>query len=302
MGFINNSIVYGMHLIPKPIVYLFAKRYIAGTNLDDSIEVIKRLNKRNVLATLDVLGESVKDEKKTRVALEEYKKVLDAIDKEGLNSNISIKPTHFGLSISYELCYENVRELVEYANRLGNFVRIDIEDSPQIDGTFRLYKDLRRDFGNVGVAIQAYIRRTISDLKMLEEYRANVRICKGLTYPEPRTVAYQTKRVVDSIFPYLVERLMNAGCYVAVATHDELMVANTLIIIDKLGIPPDKFEFQMLLGVDSVLRDTIVNTGYKMRIYVPFGKEWYAYSMRRFRKNSKMVGYIFSSLFTRYND
>jgi len=301
MGLVNNTIVYGMHIIPKPIVYLFAKRYIAGAQLEDSIEVVKRLNKRNVMATMDVLGESVKDERKTRVALEEYKKVLDAIDKEMLNSNISIKPTHFGLSISYELCYENVRELVEYANRLGNFVRIDIEDSPQIDGTFRLYRDLRKDFKNVGAAIQAYIRRTVGDLKMLEEYKANVRICKGLTYPEPRTVAYQTKRVVDSIFPYLVERLMNAGCYVAVATHDELMIARALMIINKLGIPSDRFEFQMLLGVDSELRDIIVNMGYRMRIYVPFGKEWHAYSIRRFRKNPKMVGYISSSLFTRYD-
>jgi len=301
MGLVNNTIVYGMHIIPKPIVYLFAKRYIAGAQLEDSIEVVKRLNKSNVMATMDVLGESVKDERKTRVALEEYKKVLDAIDKEMLNSNISIKPTHFGLSISYELCYENVRELVEYANRLGNFVRIDIEDSPQIDGTFRLYRDLRKDFKNVGAAIQAYIRRTVGDLKMLEEYKANVRICKGLTYPEPRTVAYQTKRVVDSIFPYLVERLMNAGCYVAVATHDELMIARALMIINKLGIPSDRFEFQMLLGVDSELRDIIVNMGYRMRIYVPFGKEWHAYSIRRFRKNPKMVGYISSSLFTRYD-
>ncbi|MGQ9706215.1 MAG: proline dehydrogenase family protein [bacterium] len=302
MAVINNAIVYGMHIIPKPLVYLFAKRYIAGTSLNDAIEVVKRLNGRNVLATIDVLGESVEDEKKTRVALEEYKNVLLAIHREKLNSNISIKPTHFGLSISYDLCYENIRELVEYANRFGNFVRIDIEDSPQIEGTWKLYRDLRKDFNNVGVAIQAYIRRTISDLKMLQEYKANVRVCKGLTYPEPRTVAYQTKRVVDSIFPYLIEKLISDGCYVAVATHDELIIAQTLMIMNKFKIPNDKFEFQMLLGVDSELRDIIVNMGYKMRIYVPFGREWYAYSMRRFRKNPKMVVYILSSLFTKYNE
>ncbi|HDM43344.1 MAG TPA: proline dehydrogenase [Firmicutes bacterium] len=300
MGIFSNLFIYGMHAIPKPIVYVFARRYIAGTELNDGIKVVKGLNRRNVCATLDVLGESVTEEKKTRDALEEYKKALDAIEEEGLDSNISIKPTHFGLGISYELCYENVYELVNYAKRYNNFVRLDIEDSPYIDGTFKLYRELRKKFDNVGTAVQAYIRRVISDLDMLVDYKANVRVCKGLTYPEPRSIAYQTKREVDKIYPYLIEKLLRGGCYVASATHDELMIAETLRVVDILGIKNDGFEFQMLYGVDSELRDILVNMGYKMRIYVPFGREWHAYSMRRFRKNPRMINYVFSTIFTRY--
>lgn len=299
MGLFDKVIVATMPLVPKPMVRYFAGRYIAGDKLEDAVRTVKALNARGICATIDVLGEEVEERDEARRAVDDYLAVLAAVDAEKLDSNISLKPTMFGLKIDKAFCRDNIAQVCEAAKGYGNFVRIDMEDSSCTDDTLELYYDLQAAYGNVGTVIQSYLRRSVDDCAKLAAAGANIRMCKGI-YDEPRALAYKNKAIVDANFGLLLDVLFGGGCYVGIATHDEKMVWEGLRAVQKFGLARDQYEFQMLLGIDAQLRDIIVAAGYKLRIYVPFGTQWYPYSTRRLKENPELAGSIFRNIFRKY--
>ncbi|MCL5035942.1 MAG: proline dehydrogenase family protein [Chloroflexi bacterium] len=292
MGLFNNMLVGAMPFVPKPIVGFFAKKYVAGTCLDDAVKTVKDLNAHGVCATMDLLGESTTDREEARNAVAVYKQMLAAIEDLKLDSNISVKPTHMGLNIDYGFCFENIRELVEEADRRGNFVRIDMEDSPTHDDTFKILTELRKKYDNVGAVLQAYMRRAMDDInKVLAPLKANVRLCKGI-YIEKHEIAYRDYETVRNNYGYLLEKLLSEGCYTGIATHDEMLVWKGMSVVDRLRLDKDRYEFQMLLGVTPALRDIVVKAGHRMRVYVPFGEDWHPYCVRRMKENPEVAGYV----------
>ena len=283
--------------MPKAVVGFFSKRYISGESIDDAIRVTRELNRQGIYATIDVLGEAVKNREEAVESKNKALEVLDTIDKFNLKANLSIKPTQMGLAINEDFAYDQVRILVQKAKEINSFVRIDMEDSPYTDATFRLYKKLKQDYDNLGVVVQAYMKRTFDDVMVLNKLGTNYRLCKGI-YIEPALIAYKDKEVVRQNYIRDLELMLKSGNYVGIATHDEYLVNEAYRLIRELNIPKDKFEFQMLLGVREDLRDKINNDGYKIRIYVPFGKDWYAYSTRRLKENPQVAGYIFRDIFS----
>jgi len=299
MSLMNKAVVATLPLVPKPLVRYFANRYIAGDKLEDAVRVTGALNKRGISATIDVLGEEVDDREEALAAVEDYKSVLAAIDAEKLDSNISLKPTMFGLKIDKGFCRENIAAICTEAERYENFVRIDIEDSSCTQDTLDIYYTLRERYDNVGTAVQSYLRRSLADCVGLAAAKANLRLCKGI-YVEPREIAFKDKAIINTNFALLLDVLLGGGCYVGIATHDEKMVWEGLRAVHKFGLKRDQYEFQMLLGVDAKLRDIIVAQGHKLRIYVPFGTAWHPYSTRRLKENPRLAGQIFRNIFAKY--
>jgi len=296
MSLFNKLLVMTLLLVPKFIVSFFSKKYIAGPTLQHALEKIRELNALGIMATIDILGEETEKKEDTLEAVEEYKAALAAINVEDLDANVSIKPTHLGLRIDKELCFNNIRVIIEEAEKYNNFIRIDMEDHTCTSKTIDIFIRLREKYSNVGVVIQTYMRRTIDDINKLIEHKANLRICKGI-YDEPRSIAYKDHAIINDNFKYSMEKLLNAGCYVGIATHDEIIVWHALSLIDKLDLKQEDYEFQMLLGVTEELRDILVSAGHRMRVYVPFGEHWHAYSMRRLKENPNIFGYIIKNLF-----
>jgi proline dehydrogenase len=243
-----------------------------------------------------ILGEFVTRREESEQAVREYQQCLDEIAARKLESNIHTKPTHLGLKLDKDFCYQNMRRILEHAKLSGNFMRMDMEDSPCIDDTLELYYRLREDFDNVGVVIQARMRRSLADVRKLAGAKANVRLCKGV-YLEPREVAYTDFRIIQENYALLLEELLSAGCYVGIATHDELLIWQACRLIDRLGLKPHQYEFQMLHGVEPMLRRTIRSQGHRLRVAVPFGPNWYPYSIRRLRKNPAIAGYVLKAVF-----
>ncbi len=297
MSFFNNIIVSAVELMPKPLVGFFSSKYIAGETLEEAVALVKELNSKGILATMDVLGESIKNKEEAITAKNKCLEVFNAISENDLNSNLSIKPTQMGLSINENFAYEQVSELLEKAKKNDNFVRIDMEDSDYTDKTFKLLKKLKEKYENVGVVVQAYLRRTYDDVVLLNKLGTNYRLCKGI-YIEPAEIAYKDKQAVRENYVKCLETMLKSGNYVGIATHDEYLIKEAYGLIKKLNIPKNKFEFQMLLGVREDLRDKINADGYKIRIYVPFGKDWYPYSIRRLKENPQMAGHIFRNIFS----
>jgi len=297
MSLIDKLIVWSLPFVPKPIVGYFSKTYIAGPNLEDAVRVIKDLNAKGMMATMDLLGEESREVEKAYQAAEEYVNILKTIHDERINSNVSVKPTQMGLVIDKEMCYQHIRRIVETAKKYDNFVRVDMEDRHCTTDTIKIYLRLKEEFENyVGTVIQAYLRRTSDDINNLIKHKANLRLCKGI-YVEPREAAYKDMAIINSNYKYNLEKLLASGCYVGIATHDEKLVWHALSIIEKYHLPPEQYEFQMLLGVDEKLRQIILNAGHRLRVYVPYGQEWYAYSTRRLKENPKMAGYVFKQIF-----
>ncbi len=297
MSFFNKIIVAIVQLMPKAIIGMFSRKYIAGETLDEAVKMVKFLNQKGIYATIDVLGESIKTKEEAAEAKKKALEVLVTIDKFKLNANLSIKPTQMGLSIDEDFAFKQVSELVEKSRQNNNFVRVDMEDSPYTDLTFNLYKKLRENFDNVGVVIQAYLKRTFDDAVVLNKLGTNYRLCKGI-YVESPSIAYKGRQVIRDNYLKVLETILKAGNYVGIATHDEYLINAAQKMIKQLNIPKDKFEFQMLLGVREDLRDKINAEGYKVRIYVPFGRDWYPYSIRRLKENPQIAGYIFKSIFS----
>ncbi|HMU42389.1 MAG TPA: proline dehydrogenase family protein [Ignavibacteriaceae bacterium] len=296
MSVFNNIIVKTTELLPKSIVGYFAKKYIAGESLEQAVTLVKLLNSKNIFTTMDVLGESIKNKDEAIAAKNEALKVLDAIQKNNLKSNLSIKPTQMGLSISEDFAYSQVEELVVKAKEIGSFVRIDMEDSSTTDTTINLFKRLNQKYDNVGIVIQSYLMRSMNDIRELNKLGTDYRLCKGI-YIESPAIAYKDKQKVRDNYLDLLKVILKDGNYVGIATHDDYLVEHAYQLINEMNIPKDKFEFQMLLGVKENLRDKINADGFKIRIYVPFGKDWYAYSIRRMKENPHIAGQIFKSIF-----
>lgn len=283
--------------MPKPVVGIFSKKYIAGEKLEDAINLVKQLNSKGIYATLDVLGESIKNKEDAVAAKNKCLMVLDTIVENNLMANLSIKPTQMGLSIDEDFTYEQVYQLVQKAKQINNFVRIDMEDSPYTDKTITLFKRLKETFDNVGVVLQAYLKRTYDDTVILNKLGTNFRLCKGI-YIEPASIAYKDKQRIRENYLEALNVILKSGNYVGIATHDEFLINESYRRIKELNVPKDKFEFQMLLGVREDLRDKINADGYKIRIYVPFGEDWYAYSVRRLKENPQIAGYVFKNIFS----
>ncbi|MEJ2617650.1 MAG: proline dehydrogenase family protein [Ignavibacteriaceae bacterium] len=297
MKLINDAIVSIVKIMPKPVVGIFSKKYIAGEKLEDAVSLVKQLNAKGIYATLDVLGESIKNKEDAAAAKNKCLTVLDTIVENNLMANLSIKPTQMGLSIDEEFTYEQVYQLVQKAKQINNFVRIDMEDSPYTDKTINLFKRLKETFDNVGVVLQAYLKRTYDDAVILNKLGADYRLCKGI-YIEPASIAYKNKQRIRENYLETLNVILKSGNYVGIATHDEFLINEAYRMIKELNIPKDKFEFQMLLGVREDLRDKINADGYKIRIYVPFGEDWYAYSVRRLKENPQIAGYVFKNIFS----
>ncbi|HEY2939440.1 MAG TPA: proline dehydrogenase family protein [Gaiellaceae bacterium] len=299
MALLDRALVRLLPAVPKPVVRRISDRYIAGTELTDALRVVRELNAQGKMATIDVLGEEIANLDEARAIAAAYRDTFEALDREGLDSNVSVKLTALGLKLGYDLCRANLEEVVRHAGERGNFVRIDMEDSSTTDDTLRLYRGLRAaGHENLGVVLQARLKRTVEDVRALADLRPNVRICKGI-YLEPPEIAYRDFKAVRTSFVQALEELWDAGCYVGVATHDEWLVEQALRGVAERGLGSEEYEFQMLLGVRPALGDELVRQGHRLRIYTPFGRDWYEYSMRRLQENPKIAGYIAADTFNR---
>ena len=291
MGIVDKAIANSVPVIPRPIVKKISSRYIAGDTLQEAVSTISDLNKEGCVATIDLLGESTESKADAASKLKDYKKVLDALDEHGLNSGISVKLTGLGLTLNEELCRANLEEIIEYAAARGRFVRVDMEDSPYTEATLNLVGDMYGRHENTGAVLQAYMRRSIEDVQNIIGVGFSVRLCKGI-YDEPRAIAYKDFDTVRQNYIFLLDELLKGGVYVGIATHDEFLIWHALRLIHQLEVPEDRYEFQMLLGVDEQLRSILVDSGHKLRVYVPFGEDWYEYSSRRLKENPKIAGYV----------
>jgi proline dehydrogenase len=271
------------------------KRFVAGEHMSDAIEGIRDLNRKGMSASFDHLGESITSEPATRNEVNEYVRLLDAVKDEGLDSNISVKLTQLGLDVGHELCYENTRQIVQAAASHGNFVRIDMEDSSKTDATIAIFRKLRADFENVGIVIQAYLHRSESDVTDLLACGSRIRLCKG-AYSEPASVAFPKKSDVDNNFVRLMRTLLTSGIYHGIATHDPKMIAATKQFASEKRIEAGEFEFQMLYGVRRDLQEQLVASGFRMRVYVPYGLYWYPYFMRRLAERPANVWFVLKNM------
>ncbi|WP_300457663.1 proline dehydrogenase family protein [Desulfobacula sp.] len=295
MIWLNTLIAQLLPMIPKSLVGIFAKQYIAGETLGQALDNIKALNDLKISATLDFLGEDPKNRADCQAAVAVYKHAIQEIHRQQLNSGVSLKPSHMGLKIDKLFCFDNLYDLLSHARKYTVFIRIDMEDVTLKEDTIDLYLKLKQEFENVGMVMQAYLRSAIDDMNRMIEQRANVRICKGAYYWEDRKIAYKDMRIINSSFTYLLEKLFLNHCFTGIATHDERLVFEAIKCIDKLGVSKGNYEFQMLYGVQENLRNIIRDHGHPIRVYVPFGKEWFAYAIRRLKENPKMVSYIFTN-------
>lgn len=282
----NNSLARG-----------FASRFVAGETIDTAIEAVRGLNARGITASLDLLGESVYNEAEARATGQEYLEILDRIHKEGLDANVSVKLTALGMDVSEDLCVEITTEVLDRAKKYNTFVRLDMEGSDYTQRTLdlfeqRLYPEYKE---NIGVVLQSYLYRTKADVERMNAIGARVRICKG-AYKEPPSVAFPDKKDVDDNFMICTELLITEGAYAGLATHDEVMIQRTKDLVARRNIPRDRFEFQMLHGVRRDLQDKLVAEGYNMRVYVPFGTQWYPYLMRRLAERPANIAFMTGSI------
>jgi len=292
VAILDRAIVRLLPAVPQPVVERLAQRYIAVPELKDARETVRRLNRDGKMATIDVLGEEITSEADAAAIVRAYQDVFADIEHCDLDSNVSIKLTALGLKLDYDVCRENLESVVRDAAARGNFVRIDMEDSSCTDDTLRLYRELREAGNdNLGVVLQAYMRRTVDDIHRLADLTPNVRLCKGI-YVEPPEIAFRDFEAVRANFVKALRELFDVGAYVGIATHDEWLVDEGRRIVSERRLETSEYEFQMLLGVREDLGRRLVADGHRLRIYVPFGRQWYAYSLRRLQENPKIAGYI----------
>ena len=297
MSLLDRAVVTLLPAVPKPVIRRISSRYIAGSELADARRVVAELNASGKLATVDVLGEEVAHASEAEAIAAEYVAALEAFERDDLDANVSVKPTGLGLKLDYDLCKRNVEAVIAAAEPTNRFVRIDMEDSSTTDDTLRLFRELRDEgHGRVGPVLQASLKRTVADAASLAG--ASVRLCKGI-YVEPESVQFRDHQQVRVSFVQTLMTLLDGGCYAAIATHDEWLVDRALDTIAERGLDRDAYEFQMLLGVRPELGDRIVADGHKLRIYVPYGRQWYEYSLRRLQENPKIAGYVAGDLVSR---
>ncbi len=300
MGLFDRLVSLTLPIVPKPIVGYFSRRYFAGETADQAFQVARRLLGRNALVTMDILGEFIEELSEADTNTAQYVDLIRMVAREQLpRTNISVKLTALGLQLDKAACLANLRKLMEAIRETDNFLRIDMEDSPCTDGTLELYRILRDEYpGMVGVVLQSRLRRSMADIEALVHPQANYRLCKGI-YLEPEEIAFTESTRIRTNFTALLERMIETGAYVGIATHDEQLVDEALELIERHSLPGDRYEFQMLLGVTEGLGQRILDAGHRLRIYVPYGVQWYPYSVRRLRENPQIAGYAFKALFNR---
>lgn len=286
------------------MVWIFSKKYIAGETIEDAIRVCKELNAKGIKITIDLLGEFITKLEEAEQNKDAYLSIIERIQNEKIDGNYSLKPTMFGLLIDKEVCYRNIREIIQKAASYNTFVRVDMEDSQCTDLEIDLFRRLKKEFpATLGLVVQAYLRRTLKDVENLldihdSEHPLNFRLCKGI-YVEPEAIAYKKYLEINDHFLEDLEFMFKNGIYPGIATHDKPLVEGAYALIEKYKIPKSKYEFQMLYGVTPELRKSIVEKGHAMRVYVPFGKQWFGYSTRRLKENPKMASHIIKALFIR---
>jgi len=278
------------------ILFWFARRFIAGQTLEEALIVLRKLKAKGFATTIDHLGENVTNALEAKAATDDYIEIINAIKKNSLDNNISVKLTQIGLDINRDLCLENLKRITEAAREINGFVRVDIEGSKYASTTFEMVREIRALGLPVGVAIQAMLRRTPSDMVTLLESGITMRLCKG-AYKEPVDIAYQKKDEVDRQYVALVKRLLTSGSFHGIATHDEKIIAETKAFVKERQIKRDKFEFQMLLGIRPALQEQLVANGWKLRVYVPYGRAWLPYVIRRLRERKENVWFVLKNLF-----
>lgn len=282
---VSKTIMY----VPSPIVRYFAKDYVAGSSLDDAVNLSRDLSKKGIETTLDILGEYITDTEQATPFKHECLKILETIKSENLDANLSVKPTQMGLLLDPEIAYENLHEIVAKGAELDIFIRIDMENTESLRDTLDIYRRLRDEFPNhVGTAIQSYMRSSYDDVEALSDKHMNFRLVKGI-FIVTRQEAWKDMELVTANYVELLDQMLSHGAYVGIATHDEKLYFAAQKLIRKYGLKKEQYEFQMLLGVDPELRDLIVAEGHRMRIYVPYGKEWLGYSRRRLLENPNIA-------------
>jgi proline dehydrogenase len=298
----NKFIAFILPYFPKKFIWIFSRPYISGETIEDALRVSGDLNSRNIRVTLDVLGEFITTPAEADTNKEEYLNLIDISYKNRIDGNFSLKPTSFGLLLDKEVCYNNIREIVAKVASYNGFIRIDMEDSPCTDMEIELFRRLKVEFpANVGLVLQAYLRRTHTDIRKMmdlhnQAHPLNFRLCKGI-YVESETIAYKKYEEINSHYLEDLEYMFNNKIYAAIATHDKPLIEGAYNLIRKYNVPGNMYEFQMLYGVTHKLRDKIVADGHKMRIYVPFGRQWFGYSTRRLKENPKMASHIIKAIF-----
>ena len=299
---INKMIAEILPYMPKKLVWMFSKEYIAGQTLDEAIVNAKKLNAEGILTTIDILGEFISTLDEAEDNKNDYLEVIEEAEKAGVNGNYSLKPTFFGLLIDKEVAYKHIREVVAKAAEYNNFVRIDMEDSPCTDMSIEIYRRIKKEFPtNVGLVVQSYLKRTYKDIAGLKDIHdseapVNLRLCKGI-YVEPAEIAFKKYEEVNEHFIDDIDLMFKEKMYPAIATHDVPVVEGAYKLIEKYNAKPEDYEFQMLYGVTPGLRKSIMDKGHRMRVYVPFGKQWFGYSTRRLKENPKMAGVVIKALF-----
>jgi len=304
MNLFNQIITGLLPFVPKPIVQKVSAKYIAGPTLLDAVNTVRSLNAKGAMATVDVLGEFITSREEATENTRYSCEVIQTLYAEKLNGNLSIKLTSLGLALDHELCEQNVRKILDCAKEAGGmFVRFDMENSPYTTQTIELYQKLRREYTNVGVVLQSYLRRTENDVRRLLEdgskhaVTTNVRLCKGI-YREDPEIAFQERGEIQRNYLAVLDQLFQGGAYVGIATHDDLLIEGAKVLLKKYDRALTSFEFQMLLGVREEVRSTLIKEGFRLRVYVPFGADWYAYSIRRLKENPSMAGYIVKGMFS----
>jgi proline dehydrogenase len=280
-----------------------ARRFVAGETLDEGLAAAREMNEKGLMVSLDLLGESVHDEVTAISATDAYVNLLQAIHKNTLDANISVKPTQLGLDISEQLCADNLRRMLTTAQECGTSVNIDMESSKYTDATIKIFRQLSQEFDNVSTVIQSYLRRSEADMTHLADEGSTVRLCKG-AYKEPPDVAFPEKVDVDANYVKLMQAYMaddnrQKGAYLKVATHDPNMIDATLQYVKEHNIPVDQFEFQMLYGIRTKTQFELHEQGYQMRVYIPYGTEWYPYFMRRLAERPANLWFLLKNVFTR---
>jgi proline dehydrogenase len=290
--------------LPKKLIWIFSQRYIAGETIEEGLKVSRELNKQGIEVSIDLLGEFITTAEQAEENRKKYIEIIERFTAEGIAGNFSVKPTMFGLLIDEDVCYKNIEAVVQKASEKSSFIRIDMEDYQCVDREIEMYKRLRAKFpGTVGLVMQAYLRRTKNDLQTMSKFPSNgaplnFRLCKGI-YIEPEQIAYKERQEIRAHYLDDLNFILDNGMFAGIATHDKYLVENALRLIKEKNIDPSKYEFQMLYGVTPELRTSIVKQGCRMRVYVPFGKDWFGYSTRRLKENPKIASHIIKALFFR---
>ena len=301
---INKLIAKMLPYFPERIVWIFSKRYISGQNINDALVESRKLNQNGIMATVDLLGEYVKNLSEATHYKELYIDLIKRFTTERIDGNFSVKPSMFGLLIDQEACYKNLRDIVKTADDCNSFIKIDMEDSECTSIEIEIFRRLKSEFPTrVGLVVQAYMRRTLDDVRNLldlnlPEAPLNFRLCKGI-YIEDQNIAYKGYQEIRDNYIDDLRYMLENGIYVGIATHDKYLIDKAYELIDQLKVPNDKYEFQMLFGVAPKLRQSIVDRGHRMRVYVPYGKQWFGYSTRRLKENPNMVWHILKAMFVR---